>query len=86
MAVFAIIDGIVLVLTCTLEGAGDMNFIAKISLVFIWIIFIPLAYLTGVYLNLGMWGPWISWMAGFLYLMFMLINRTIKGHWRTISI
>lgn len=86
LAVFAIIDGIVLVLTCTLEGAGDMNFIARISLIFIWIIFIPLAYLTGIYLNLGMWGPWISWMLGFLYLMFMLINRTIKGYWRTISI
>ena len=71
---------------CALDGAGDVKFTAKTSLIFVWMINMPLIYLTGVYLNFGMWGPWFSWMVGFLYLLLMMIKRIIKGDWKNIKV
>ena len=86
VGLIAFIDAIALVLMCTLDGAGDMKFISKIMLIYVWIIYLPLSYLMGIIFNFGLWGAWFSWLFGFLFLSFMLGLRVYQGNWNTISV
>tara|TARA_B100000959_G_scaffold278208_1_gene336142 strand:- start:119 stop:1540 length:1422 start_codon:yes stop_codon:yes gene_type:complete len=85
-AFISILDAIAITLMNALDGSGDVKFTSKITIIYMWIFIIPLTILTGLYLNMNVWGPWLSWLAGFLYLVIMLMIRIYKGDWKTIKI
>ena len=86
LTLFAFLDAIVIVLECSLEGAGDMKFTSNMTLIHVWLITLPLIYLSTKCLNYGIWGPWISWIAGLTFVLIMLMNRIINGKWKNINI
>ena len=86
VGVVSIIDAINVVLMSTLDGAGDMKFVSKITLIYVWVIFLSLSYTVGIHLGAGLWGAWYSWLFGFLFLTFMLVFRIYQGKWKSIAV
>ena len=86
LTIFCILDAIVVILECGLEGAGDVRFTSNMTQIHIWLITIPLIYITGYLLNLGIWGPWCSWLIGLLFMLFILINRIKNEKWTNINV
>jgi len=86
LAIISILDSSNVVCMSTLEGAGDVKFVSRITHVYVWIIYIPLSYLVGIYLGIGLWGAWNSFLFGFLFINSMLYYRIYKGEWQSISV
>ena len=86
LAIISILDSGNVVCMSTLEGAGDVKFVSRITHIYVWIIYIPLSYLVGIYLGIGLWGAWYSFLFGFLFISIMLFYRIYKGEWQSISV
>jgi multidrug resistance protein, MATE family len=85
-ASFQIFDGINITLLGSLRGAGDTLWPALVQQLLAWLLFIPLAYLLGNVLEMGMNGAWLASavylavMSGVMYL------RYRSGRWSRIDI
>jgi len=79
-------EGISLVLMNALLGAGDAKAVMQISISTQWFLFLPLAYICGPLLGMGLLAVWILQIAYRLLLSWIYFNRWKKGHWKTINI
>ncbi|MDH3647664.1 MAG: MATE family efflux transporter [Gammaproteobacteria bacterium] len=80
------IEAVGMVLMHALLGAGDARRVMIIAITTQWIVFLPLAYLVGPILGLGLIGIWI--LQG-LYRMLqaaLFLKYWTKGEWRTIQV
>ncbi|MHA4895662.1 MATE family efflux transporter [Pedobacter sp. PWIIR3] len=72
---FQLFDGTQVVGLGILRGIGDVNIPTIITFIAYWIIGIPLAYLLGITLNLGVNGIWYGLTFGLLAASFLLFFR-----------
>ena len=75
-----------LVLTQALFGAGNTKFVMFVEFGLHFFCLVPLAYLFGIVLGLGVWGVWIAMMA---YVVLIATAMTLKfstGTWKEIRI
>jgi len=69
-----------------LIGAGDMRFILRLELVTTYVLFLPLAWLLGIGLKLGVAG---AWAAELVYVAGTAVGTELRirgGRWKSIRI
>ncbi|MES2064943.1 MAG: MATE family efflux transporter [Bacteroidota bacterium] len=77
-AFFQLFDGTQVVGLGVLRGMGDVNMPTVITFISYWIIGLPIAYLLGVYFNLGVMGVWYGLVLGLMASSIMLFLRFQK--------
>ena len=83
-ALHLVFTAMLIVLKGGLRGAGDTLFPAAMSIIGIWGLFIPLAFLLSHYYHLL--GAWVAISANEAFVAFALILRLRYGAWRKIDI
>ncbi len=79
VGVFFAIDG-------ALRGAGDTRFPLLTSLSGIYIVRLPLSYLLGFVLSLGIVGVWIPLVVEYWYRAAVISNHFRRGKWKTLRV
>ncbi|MFA6245702.1 MAG: MATE family efflux transporter [Mucilaginibacter sp.] len=77
-AFFQLFDGTQVVGLGVLRGMGDVNMPTVITFISYWVIGLPIAYLLGVHLNLGVIGVWYGLVLGLMASSIMLFLRFQK--------
>lgn len=72
---FQLFDGTQVVGLGVLRGMGDVNIPTLITFVAYWIVGIPMAYLLGIYFNIGVQGVWYGLSLGLLTSSILLYIR-----------
>ena len=85
-SLFALMESINVVWISALEGAGDVKFVSRLFHVYIWILLLPLSYLTGIYIGIGLWGTWNSLLIADIILTFVVSKRIKQGKWKHIAL
>ena len=75
-----------MILTQALFGAGNTRFVMLVELVLHFFCLVPLAWLFGITLNLGLPGIWASAAIYVLLLTAVMVWKFRRGDWKTISI
>lgn len=75
-----------MVLAGSLRGAGDTRFILWATTIGMWGIRVPLAFLFGVWLKLGVVYVWMAMIADWTVRMVLLLWRYQSGRWRAIQL
>jgi multidrug resistance protein, MATE family len=75
-----------MILTQALFGAGNTRFVMLVELVLHFFCLVPLAWLFGITLNLGLPGIWASAAVYVLLLTGVMVWKFRRGDWKTISI
>ncbi|HYQ00820.1 MAG TPA: MATE family efflux transporter [Polyangiaceae bacterium] len=75
-----------MILTQALFGAGNTRFVMLVELVLHFMCLVPLAWLFGITLHLGLPGIWSSAVVYVLLLTTAMIWKFRRGDWKTISI
>ncbi|AKL96429.1 putative efflux protein, MATE family [Clostridium aceticum] len=75
-----------LVITSSLQGAGDTKFPMYVTLIGIWGVRILGVYILGMKLELGLVGVWLAYAIDVTIRGVILMIRFLKGNWRKISI
>lgn len=75
-----------MILTQALFGAGNTRFVMLVELVLHFFCLVPLAWLFGITLHLGLPGIWSSAVVYVLLLTFAMTWKFRRGDWKTISI
>jgi multidrug resistance protein, MATE family len=85
-AIYQIFDGTQVTAMGALRGLQDVRKPTLIALVSYWVVGLPLCYLLGVKLNMGVHGVWLGFMGGlataaiWLYLRYIgLVKETLKS-------
>ena len=79
-------DAIGLTLLFVLTGAGNTRFPALVNISLCWLVFVPLSYYMGIYLNMGVVGAWLGfavWIIPFAIIMALKVN---SGTWKYIEV
>ncbi len=80
------IEAVGMVLMHALLGAGDAKRVMVVAITTQWIVFLPLAYLVGPMLGLGLIGIWVL-QAGYRFLQAMVfIRHWTTGDWASIKV
>lgn len=79
-AVFQISDGLQVVASGALRGAGDTRFSQQANIIGHYVLGLPLAVALGIWANLGAPGLWWGLSAG---LTFVAVALTLRFHWLT---
>ncbi len=75
-----------MILTQALFGAGNTRFVMLVELVLHFFCLVPLAWIFGITLNLGLPGIWASAAIYVLLLTATMVWKFRRGDWQTISI
>jgi len=75
-----------MILTQALFGAGNTRFVMLVELVLHFFCLVPLAWLFGITLNLGLPGIWASAAIYVFLLTGVMVWKFRRGDWKTISI
>ena len=75
-----------MILTQALFGAGNTRFVMLVELVLHFFCLVPLAWLFGITLNLGLTGIWASAAVYVFLLTSVMVWKFRNGDWKTISI
>ena len=75
-----------MILTQALFGAGNTRFVMLVELVLHFFCLVPLAWLFGITLNLGLPGIWASAATYVLLLTSAMVWKFRRGDWKTIAI
>jgi MATE family multidrug resistance protein len=75
-----------MILTQALFGAGNTRFVMLVELVLHFFCLVPLAWLFGITLNLGLPGIWTSAMIYVVLLTSVMVWKFRRGDWKTIAI
>jgi multidrug resistance protein, MATE family len=75
-----------MILTQALFGAGNTRFVMLVELVLHFFCLVPLAWLFGITLNLGLPGIWASAAIYVLLLTTAMVWKFRRGDWKTIAI
>ena len=77
---------VALVFTYALYGAGNPKFVMVVEAILHFACLVPLSYLLGIVLGLGIWGVWIAMIC---YVILIATAMTLKfstGTWKAIQI
>jgi MATE family multidrug resistance protein len=74
-AFFQLFDGTQVVGLGVLRGIGDVNIPTIITFISYWVIGLPIGYLLGIYLDLGVLGVWYGLVCGLISASIMLFLR-----------
>jgi MATE family multidrug resistance protein len=74
-AFFQLFDGTQVVGLGVLRGIGDVNVPTVITFISYWIIGLPVGYLLGIHLGLGVTGVWYGLVCGLMSASVMLFYR-----------
>jgi len=85
-AIFQVFDGMGLIASGSLRGAGDTRRPMIIAVVCAWVLFIPLAYLFGDVMKGGVVGAWVGGTIYIITLGAMLLLRYRSGAWKKMTI
>ncbi len=85
-ACFQIFDAMAIVADGALRGAGDTRWPFLIRFLLSWGLFLPLAYLLGFYLALGLTWAWIGGAIYISVLGLVLVLRFHSGAWKHLEI
>lgn len=69
-----------------LRGAGDVLFPALTETAIIWLVFLPLTWLLGVYYGLGVLGGWLALATHLLIYSTVFLLRFSRGRWMTLQV
>lgn len=86
VALFQVFDGIGIVCSGCLRGAGDTRWTMYVAVGYAWLIFVPLAYAGGFLLNGGAFGAWAGATAYIIALGVTFYWRFKSGKWRSIKL
>jgi MATE family multidrug resistance protein len=75
-----------MILTQALFGAGNTRFVMLVELVLHFFCLVPLAWLFGITLNLGLPGIWTSAATYVVLLTSVMVWKFNRGDWKTITI
>ena len=80
------VDAFAITLWFALSGAGDTKFTGYLGIVASWGVFVPLSYILGIKLNLGLPGPWIAFAVFLIIEASLIIFRVLQGKWKHIEV
>jgi Na+-driven multidrug efflux pump len=86
LGAFQFIDGVGIVLSRTLQGAGSTMYVMISEMVCIWMVLIPFSWLAVEYFG---WSMTIAWMGLYLYMVvfsLMMVWKFRQGGWKKIRI
>ncbi|MEM7332436.1 MAG: MATE family efflux transporter [Chloroflexota bacterium] len=86
VALYQIFDGIGIVLSGALSGAGDTRFTMLSRIILAWGVFIPLVYLLIFRFNGGIWEAWAGALVYLIGLSIVYFLRFRSGVWKRIQI
>ncbi len=75
-----------MVLAGSLRGAGDTRFIMIATMIGMWGVRIPIAFLTGYWLSLGVFYVWLAMIADWTVRMGLMLWRYRSERWKTIQV
>jgi len=81
-----VIDAVGMVHYGALRGAGDVLFPALVETAIMWFIFLPLAWLLGIQLGLGVFGGWLALATHLLIYSTVFLLRFSRGAWTVIKV
>ena len=74
------------VLSGALRGAGDTRTTAIVGTAAMWGFRIPVAYVLGLGLNLGVTGVWLGWLSDWSLRGILYVRSFRSGRWRTLKV
>lgn len=86
VAILQIPLALTMVLAGSLRGAGDTRFIMWATIIGMWGVRVPLAFLFGIWLELGVYYVWTAMIADWMVRMALLLWRYQSGHWQQIRV
>ena len=75
-----------MVLAGSLRGAGDTRFIMIATMIGMWGVRIPLAFITGYWMGLGVFYVWLAMIADWTVRMGLMLWRYRSERWKTIQV
>lgn len=69
-----------------LRGAGDTNAVMRLTALRLWVLFVPLTYLSIVYLNQDVAGLWYAEIASFAVFSAIMYRRFASRKWAEIAL
>jgi putative MATE family efflux protein len=75
-----------MVLAGSLRGAGDTHFIMIATMIGMWAVRVPIAFVTGVWLNLGVVYVWMAMIADWTLRMALMLWRYRSERWKAIQV
>ncbi|MDP6979269.1 MAG: MATE family efflux transporter [Myxococcota bacterium] len=85
-ALFQIFDALAILADGGLRGAGDTRWPMIARFLFAWFVFLPTAWLFGVYFEGGLTWAWVGGLVYIACLTLILLQRFRGGTWKTIEI
>jgi len=85
-AIFQIFDALAIIADGGLRGAGDTRWPMIVRFLFAWFVFLPLAWLLGIFFEGGLTWAWIGGVIYIAALTWFLLRRFHGGTWKTIKI
>jgi len=85
-ALFQFFDGMGIISSGGLRGAGDTRWTMYVGVIFAWVLFAPLAFLFGIGLKMGVVGAWTGATIYIIILGLTLSGRFIRKKWLQIRI
>lgn len=86
VAVLQIPLALTMVLAGSLRGAGDTHFIMVATTIGMWAVRVPIAFVTGVWLNLGVLYVWLAMIADWTLRMVLMLWRYRSERWKAIRV
>jgi putative MATE family efflux protein len=77
---------VTMVLAGSLRGAGDTRFIMWATTIGMWAVRVPIAFVTGVWLNYGVFAVWLAMIADWTVRMALMLWRYQSERWKTIQV
>lgn len=75
-----------MVLAGSLRGAGDTRFIMVATMIGMWGVRIPIAFLAGYWLTMGVFYVWLAMIADWTLRMALMLWRYRSERWKTIQV
>lgn len=81
-----IFAGVSLVLSQSLQGAGNTRFVMMVELVVCLGLYLPTVYLLGIHARLGLLGAWTGEYIYWIFLAAIMTLRFRRGKWKSIEV
>lgn len=81
-AFFQVFDAVAMTGIGALNGTGDTRFTMMVSIAAVWTVQVPVAFIAGVWLDLGVVGAWMGITAEIVVLAIVVVWRFHTGAWQ----
>ena len=86
IAIYQVFDGLGIVLSGALNGAGDTSFTMWARMILAWGMFLPVSWIVIFRFDGGIWGAWSVALAYLAGLAVIFLVRFRLGRWKTIEV